>query len=120
MLFCRECSGEKIKSWQGWPKKNLIPIPSFLMDGICLACDEKSDDPIDSQKITWVNIGDGLPKYWILEEHHENQSDSHWGLPYFAVEPCSNCGEDSILSEHRTHTKRLFFFNCKNCGLVNK
>jgi hypothetical protein len=118
-LFCRFCSESKISQWKGWPNKQVIPLLSELVDGVCRECGANAIQAINNTDIRWANQhsehSTGLPSHWQLVIAKGDEFE-HWGLPYFGTVLCQQCGANSVLSKMCYPSRATYFSNCEKCG----
>jgi len=95
-IFCRACSEEAFKTWQGWPATERsvsldlrrVPRLPLLRSGVCPTCSGTSGVPANHIRYTNVHgLGStGLPDYFALmicePGTDEHEWLSKWGTPY--------------------------------------
>ncbi len=102
--FCQHCANELFKLWRGWPIKDNIPIPPFMQNSTCPKCG--GTENLISSNIAWLNVhgpySTGIPDYWVLNvpsrKGFSKEFPSKWGLPYFKLGICPQCGENTVTS----------------------
>ena len=120
LMFCANCTIQKLTSWKGWPHRGM-PIPRLepMSGGTCGACG--GSEQVLSQDIRWVNVhgvgNTGLPDHWELRVTAEERYEK-WGLPYLDVVNCPRCGRLVALSEFMpSKRKRSTREECAFCIL---
>jgi hypothetical protein len=93
-VFCRACSKEAFKTWEGWPVdlpshlgsfKKPPPLPRLNNGGACPRCGGTSVVP--ANHIRYSAYGMGLPTFGlVICDPDKNPDDyaafSEWGTPY--------------------------------------
>jgi hypothetical protein len=117
-VYCKNCTQSIIKSWKGWPHRDIIPLLPRIIDGVCEMC--SNNDGLDSSKIQWYNyhseFNTGLPDYWLLEVRSQINK---WGYPYYGEGDCPQCNKRSIISQMK-YPNGVFELahNCTECGVI--
>jgi len=131
--YCRACADSAFQVWKGWPGKDLVPSLPKLQHGECPVC--VSTKAVHNEQIVWVNMGMGLPDYWVLyardsavnghcgpSEFEDQNPDFYvkWGSPYCYEHACPRCRNISPVSKFTPNEKhRQYFLHCNSCGILN-